>query len=244
MTGDTTRSAPACWCSVVKLDAITLAVSHPPVHGAVGFVTLPLLMELCSCQPYSTEPAQKDVSSYRPTKSGGWHTFLPCFDQFEVTVRSFWCISEKPSIYKTGEAMLVFFGTQWHSSLSLDFHSNIFNFLILSPCIYSRGEKLSDLQDIPLVSIGLLLELEKIIKCKETKTKIIHTLIFLITMYGCESWAVKKADGFLCFLFWHVVLEESFVDTLDCPKDEQVGPRANQAWNISGGKNETETILF
>ena len=28
----------------------------------------------------------------------------------------------------------------------------------------------------------------------ETKAMPTHTLIFLITMYGCESWTVKKAD--------------------------------------------------
>ena len=41
-------------------------------------------------------------------------------------------------------------------------------------------------------------ESEKIIKCKEvslaTKAKIIHFLIFLITMYRCESYMVKKAN--------------------------------------------------
>ena len=25
-------------------------------------------------------------------------------------------------------------------------------------------------------------------------TKVVHTLVFLITMYGCESWTVKEAD--------------------------------------------------
>ena len=39
---------------------------------------------------------------------------------------------------------------------------------------------------------------EKIVKCKDvsmgTKTKIIHSSVFLITMPGCESWIVKKAD--------------------------------------------------
>lgn len=28
----------------------------------------------------------------------------------------------------------------------------------------------------------------------ETKAKIIHTLVYPITMYRCESWTVKKAD--------------------------------------------------
>ena len=41
-------------------------------------------------------------------------------------------------------------------------------------------------------------ELEKIIKyigvSLETKTKIIHTLAFPITMYGCKCWTVKIAD--------------------------------------------------
>lgn len=28
----------------------------------------------------------------------------------------------------------------------------------------------------------------------ETKAKIIHALVFPITMHGCKSWTVKKAD--------------------------------------------------
>ena len=35
-----------------------------------------------------------------------------------------------------------------------------------------------------------------------------------------------------------MVLEDSFEDILDCQKDEQVGPRANQARSVSGSKNE------
>ena len=40
--------------------------------------------------------------------------------------------------------------------------------------------------------------IRKIIKNKdvsiETKAKIIHTLIFPVTVYRCESWTAKKAD--------------------------------------------------
>ena len=52
-------------------------------------------------------------------------------------------------------------------------------------------------------------ELGKIIKCKkvslETKAKIIHTLVFPITMYGSQSWTVKKADRkkMDSFEVWH-----------------------------------------
>ena len=74
-------------------------------------------------------------------------------------------------------------------------------------------------------------ELGKIIKSKEvsleTKAKIIHALIVPVTMYGCESWTVKKAGRKKNGLIWKMVLEESSMDTLDCQKEEQVGPRAN-----------------
>ena len=42
-------------------------------------------------------------------------------------------------------------------------------------------------------------ELGKILKCKEmsleTETKIIHTLVFPVTMYRCKSWTVKRTEG-------------------------------------------------
>lgn len=38
-----------------------------------------------------------------------------------------------------------------------------------------------------------------IVKCKDvslqTKAEIIHTLVFPLTLHGCEHWTVKKADG-------------------------------------------------
>ena len=41
-------------------------------------------------------------------------------------------------------------------------------------------------------------EFGKITKSKdvslETKAKIIHTLVFPVSMYKCENWTVKKAD--------------------------------------------------
>ena len=76
-------------------------------------------------------------------------------------------------------------------------------------------------------------KLEKITKSKdewlEAKAKIIHALIFPITRHRCESWAVKKVDRKIRYIWfiWNMVLEESSVDTLDHQKDEQVGPKAN-----------------
>ena len=64
-------------------------------------------------------------------------------------------------------------------------------------------------------------ELYKIIQCTdvslETKAKIIHALVFLITMDGFGSWTVKEAGQEEKLCVWNVVLEESFVDVWDCP---------------------------
>ena len=74
-------------------------------------------------------------------------------------------------------------------------------------------------------------ELGKIMKCKdvslETKAKVINTLVFSITMHDCESWTVKKADKKKKPISLKMVLEENSTYTLDCQKDECVGPGAN-----------------
>lgn len=50
-------------------------------------------------------------------------------------------------------------------------------------------------REAPRAAMG---ELGTITKSKhvplETKAEIIHSLLFLITMYGLENWTVKKAD--------------------------------------------------
>ena len=69
-------------------------------------------------------------------------------------------------------------------------------------------------------------ELGKITKYKDLWLKIItkinHNLVAPVTMYECESWTGKKADVKEAWFIRNLVLEESFTDTLDCQKDEQV----------------------
>lgn len=75
-------------------------------------------------------------------------------------------------------------------------------------------------------------ELGKITKSKvvsiETKAKVIHTLVFTVTIYRFESWTVKKADRKkLIYLKFGIGGEST--DTLDSQEDEQEGPRAKEA---------------
>lgn len=65
-----------------------------------------------------------------------------------------------------------------------------------------------------------------------------YTNIFPITMYGHESWTMKKVvwgwvvgGDRVCFLFFYIInmlLVDSLSDILKHQKDEEVGHRANQ----------------
>ena len=67
------------------------------------------------------------------------------------------------------------------------------------------------------------------------QTTIIHAIVFQLLCMGVNTGQLRKLTGKK--IIQNVVLEESFEDTLDCEKDKQVGPRANQAGTISGSKD-------
>lgn len=73
-------------------------------------------------------------------------------------------------------------------------------------------------------------ELDKIPKRKKVllKIRIIHTMVFWITMYGCGSWIMKKGgrkkvDSLE--MWWWMVLEMPQTTK----KDKSVDSRSNQA---------------
>lgn len=60
----------------------------------------------------------------------------------------------------------------------------------------------------------------------KTNAKIIHTLVFSIITYGCESWTVKRLIG-KKLIHLEADVGERSMDTLDYQKDEEVRVRAN-----------------
>ena len=59
-------------------------------------------------------------------------------------------------------------------------------------------------------------------------------MVFPVVMYGCESWAVKKAehrriDGALT-----VVLEKTLESPLECKEIQPVHPKRDQSWVFIG----------
>ena len=43
-----------------------------------------------------------------------------------------------------------------------------------------------------------MIDLDSILKCRDitllTQVHIVKTMVFLVVMYGCESWSIKKAE--------------------------------------------------
>ena len=64
-------------------------------------------------------------------------------------------------------------------------------------------------------------------------------MVFLVIMYGCESWTLKKAEYHKNWCFWTVVLEKNFESPLDWKETKAVHPKGNQSW-IFLGRNDAE----
>ena len=79
-----------------------------------------------------------------------------------------------------------------------------------------------------------LTNLDSILKSRDitlsTKVCLVKPLVFLVVMYGCESWTIKKAerqriDAFELW-YWRRLLR---VPSLDCKEIQPVHPKGNQS---------------
>ena len=60
-----------------------------------------------------------------------------------------------------------------------------------------------------------------------TKICLVKAMIFLVVMYRCESWTIKKAEHKRCFQI--VVLNKKLKSPLDCKEIKPVNPKGNQS---------------
>ena len=61
-----------------------------------------------------------------------------------------------------------------------------------------------------------------------TKVRLVKAMVFLVVMYGCESWTIKKKN----WCFWTVVLEKTLESPLDCKEIKLVSPKEKSVLNI------------
>jgi len=71
-------------------------------------------------------------------------------------------------------------------------------FIFLGSNINTDGNCSNEIKRRLLMGRRAMVSLDKLIKSKDvslaTKIKIIKTMVFPVTMYGCESWTIKQAD--------------------------------------------------
>ena len=70
----------------------------------------------------------------------------------------------------------------------------------------------------------VLYHLDNILKSRDitlpTKVHLVKAMVFLVVMYGCEGWAIKKAE---CRRI------DVFESPLDCKQIQPVHPKGNQS---------------
>ena len=81
-----------------------------------------------------------------------------------------------------------------------------------------------------------------------TKVHLVKVMVFLVVMYGCESWTVKKAehrriDAFELLMLSTeeliLLLEKTLESPLDCKEIQPIHPKGDQSWDFFG-KNDAE----
>ena len=77
-----------------------------------------------------------------------------------------------------------------------------------------------------------------------TKVRLVKAMVFLVPMYGCESWTIKKAERqrIDAFDLW---LEKTLESPLDCKDIQPVYPKGDQSWVFIGRTDvEAETPIL
>ena len=75
--------------------------------------------------------------------------------------------------------------------------------------------------------------LDSILKSRDitlpTKVHLVNAMVFLVVMYGCESWIIKKTEPQRIDAFETVVLEKTLQSPLNCKEIQPVHPKGDQS---------------
>jgi len=101
-----------------------------------------------------------------------------------------------------------------------------------------------DIKRCLLLGRKVVRNLDSIIKSRDitllTKVCVVKAVVFSVVMYGCESWAMKKAN----WCFWNAVLEKTLESLLDCREIKLVNTKGNQSWLFIGRTDAEALILW
>ena len=73
------------------------------------------------------------------------------------------------------------------------------NFILGGSKITADGDCSHEIKRRLLLGRKVMINLESILKSRDitlsTKVRLVKAMVFPVTMYGCENWTVKKAEG-------------------------------------------------
>ena len=122
------------------------------------------------------------------------------------------------------------------------------NFIILGSKITADGDCSHEIKRHLLFGRKVMTDLDSILKSRDitlpTKVCLVKALVFPVVRYGCESWAVKKAEcqRIDAFELWCWRRLES---PSDCKEIQPVHPKGDQSWDFFGrndAKAETPVL--
>ena len=76
-----------------------------------------------------------------------------------------------------------------------------------------------------------------------TKVHLVKAMVFPVVMYGCENWALKKAEHWRidAFELW---LEKVLESPLDCKGIKPVHPKGDQLWIFIGRTDAEDAFSY
>ena len=112
--------------------------------------------------------------------------------------------------------------------------------------ITADGDCSHEIRRCLLLGRKAMTNLDNILKSRDitlpAKVCLVKAMVFPVVMYGCESWAIKKAEN---WCFWTVVLEKTLESPLGCKEIQPVHLKGNQSWVFTGSTDvEAETPIF
>ena len=104
------------------------------------------------------------------------------------------------------------------------------DFIFLDSRITADGYCSHEIKRRLLIGRKVMTNLDSILKSRDitlsTKVHLVKAMVFLVVMYGCERWTVKKAE---CWKIDAVVLEKTLESPLDCKEIQPVHPKGDQS---------------
>ena len=122
-------------------------------------------------------------------------------------------------------------------------------FILGGSKITADGDCSHEIKRHLLLGRKAMTKLDSMLKCRDitllTKAHIVKPMVFLVVMYACESWAIKKAEWQSIDAFelwcWRRLLRVPWT----AKETQPVHPKGNQSWTFIGSTDaETEGHLI